>query len=194
MLSYVEYYQPKYFLLENVTGLLDYKLQDKHATSNKSKVIHFGMLKFILRTLISLGYQVRYKLLQAIHYGVPQSRARIIFFGAKKGLTLPEFPVPVYAYPKGVVRASIPIGEKGKLTKIPPPSRWKSKKSGNGHDKLFHQCAPFETTTIFGAIGDLVSRYLCTCSSYLRLHRYLASVRLGEPPSRPQTSEESGQV
>ncbi|KAJ2935641.1 hypothetical protein H1R20_g1454, partial [Candolleomyces eurysporus] len=155
MLSYVEYYQPKYFLLENVAGLLDYKLQDKHATSNKTKEIQFGMLKFILRTLISLGYQVRYKLLQAIHYGVPQSRARIIFFGAKKGLTLPEFPVPVYAFTKGVFRASIPIGEKGKLTKIPPPSRWKSKKSGDGHEKLFHQCAPFEITTIFGAIGDL---------------------------------------
>ena len=176
MLSYVEYYQPKYFLLENVAGLLDYKLQDKHASSNKAKEIQFGMLKFILRTLISLGYQVRYKLLQAAHYGVPQSRARIIFFGAKRGLALPEFPAPVYAYPKGVVRASIPIGENGKLTKIPPPSRWKSKKAANGHEKLFHQCAPFETTTIFGAIGDLVSWYSRICSSYLCLNRRLASV------------------
>jgi DNA (cytosine-5)-methyltransferase 1 len=160
MLSYIEHYQPKYFLLENVAGLLDYRFQDKRAVNaGNGAEIKLGMVKFIMRTLISLGYQVRYKTLQAAQYGVPQSRSRLIFIGAKQGLTLPEFPVPVYAFPKGCTKLSIPADEHGHMMKIPTASRWKSK-IVNEDDKdlrMFHQCAPHETRTIFDATGDLVS-------------------------------------
>lgn len=49
-MSYVDFYRPSYFLLENVRGLVSYKLgEDK---------IESGVLKFIIRCLTSMGYQV----------------------------------------------------------------------------------------------------------------------------------------
>lgn len=48
MLSFVDFYHPKYFLLENVLGILDWK-----ATNNG---IEMGISKFIMRTATSLGY------------------------------------------------------------------------------------------------------------------------------------------
>lgn len=61
MLSYVEHYQPDYFLLENVPGLLDHRLIDRQTTSagvSEDCEIQSGMVKFILRTLIALGYEI----------------------------------------------------------------------------------------------------------------------------------------
>lgn len=62
MLSYVEHYEPDYFLLENVAGLLDHRLLDKRTTKggvNEDYEIQSGMVKIILRTLIALGYDNR---------------------------------------------------------------------------------------------------------------------------------------
>lgn len=49
-MSYVDFYRPSYFLLENVRGLVSYKL-------GKDR-INNGVLKFIIRCLTSMGYQV----------------------------------------------------------------------------------------------------------------------------------------
>jgi hypothetical protein len=56
MLSYVEFYRPKFFLLENVLGLLNHKLQVNKAGPQEGNVIAHGIVKFILRALTSLGY------------------------------------------------------------------------------------------------------------------------------------------
>ncbi|KAF8163400.1 S-adenosyl-L-methionine-dependent methyltransferase [Crassisporium funariophilum] len=145
MLSYVEHYEPDYFLLENVAGLLDHKLYNKRSTDSGTIEckIQFGMVKFIMRTLIALGYQVRYKLLQAGQYGVPQSRSRVIFWGAKRGVPLPEFPVPMYAWPTGAHRVTLPTGGK-----MPPPTRSKDPSD-------YHFFAPLRPITVNAAIGDL---------------------------------------
>jgi len=89
-------------------------------------------------------YQVRYRLLQAGQYGAPQSRRRVIFWGAKKGVPLPEFPVPVYGF--GIGNHSITLPS---LTKLKPITR--SKDIGNPH-----QFAPLRPRTVDDAIGDLV--------------------------------------
>ena len=56
MISFVEFYRPMYFLLENVRGILtaptDGQLQD-YPSGN---VITMGVVKFILRSLTALGY------------------------------------------------------------------------------------------------------------------------------------------
>jgi len=58
MLSYVEHYEPSYFLLENVAGFLDHKFR-KLGIISKGQVaetaIQYGMVKLVLRTLIALG-------------------------------------------------------------------------------------------------------------------------------------------
>lgn len=64
--------KPKLFIGENVRGLINH---DDGRT-----------LKTIIDILSDLGYNVRYELLNAVNYGVPQKRERIIIVG-----TLPEY-------------------------------------------------------------------------------------------------------
>ena len=58
MLSYVEHYEPTYFLLENVAGFLDHKFYNTRETKSGEieSEIQFGMVKFVMRTLIALGF------------------------------------------------------------------------------------------------------------------------------------------
>ena len=65
--------QPKYFLAENVKGLL---------SMQKGKVI-----EMIVNDFKSLGYEVEYKLVKASDYGVPQNRERVIIIGNRLGLS-----------------------------------------------------------------------------------------------------------
>ncbi len=62
----------KYFILENVKGLVNHE-------QGKS-------LKIILNELDDAGYEVHYKILNSLNYGVPQMRERIYFVGVRKDL------------------------------------------------------------------------------------------------------------
>lgn len=64
--------QPKCFLLENVKGLI---------THGKGKTI-----KIIIKELNNAGYDVIYKVLTSLDYGVPQMRQRVYFIGIRKDL------------------------------------------------------------------------------------------------------------
>ena len=57
MLSFVEAYKPDYFLLENVRGLLDFRLgTTTRGMQDADECIKNSMVKIILRTLIALGW------------------------------------------------------------------------------------------------------------------------------------------
>ena len=45
-----------------------------------------------------LSYQVRFCLLQAAHYGSPQSRVRFFLIAAKHGYPLPDLPKPTHNF------------------------------------------------------------------------------------------------
>jgi DNA (cytosine-5)-methyltransferase 1 len=68
----------KYFILENVKGLLNH---DGGKT-----------LRIILNELHKAGYKVFWKLVNSLHYGVPQMRERIYFVGIRKDLVKKEIP------------------------------------------------------------------------------------------------------
>lgn len=74
--------KPKYFVFENVKGL----------TVGK----HRQFLQEVIEAFQSNGYDVEanYKVLNAVDYGVPQDRRRLILMGARKGLPLPTYPIP----------------------------------------------------------------------------------------------------
>ena len=55
MLSFVDFYRPSYFLLENVDALLHAKLKAKQDGAKQVGGINFGVVKFILRTLTAFG-------------------------------------------------------------------------------------------------------------------------------------------
>ena len=60
-------YKPKWFVLENVVGLLTHKQGET--------------LKIILKLFEQIGYQVEWKVLNAALYGLPQRRERLILIG-----------------------------------------------------------------------------------------------------------------
>jgi len=54
------------------------------------------VLDWMQKAYSSKGYNINYKKrLTTGHYGCPQTRDRLVLFGAMKGLTCPEFPPPV---------------------------------------------------------------------------------------------------
>jgi DNA (cytosine-5)-methyltransferase 1 len=78
--------KPKYFVAENVAGLCSIGGYD----SEDDKKQHLGrILKMILKDLekaIKIGYHVEFKILNAVDYGVPQSRRRVIILGTRKDI------------------------------------------------------------------------------------------------------------
>jgi DNA (cytosine-5)-methyltransferase 1 len=69
--------QPQGFILENVEGLVKHDLENKYDDIGRT-------LKTILYKLEEeLDYQVSWKVLDSVHFGVPQSRKRIFIVGTK---------------------------------------------------------------------------------------------------------------
>lgn len=78
--------QPKVFVMENVSGMV----------KGKMKLIFAE----ILRELKSCGYKVKAVLMNAMYFGVPQSRQRMIFIGVREDIKKePSFPLPTYQPP-----------------------------------------------------------------------------------------------
>ena len=78
--------QPKVFIAENVKGLT---VGDSAHLLGNNQLGMFGQHEdTIFYKLVSAGYNVRYKVLNAKHYGVPQSRERTIFIGVRKDINI----------------------------------------------------------------------------------------------------------
>jgi DNA (cytosine-5)-methyltransferase 1 len=75
---FLEEFEPKTFLFENVPGLLS--LGDGR------------VFRQILNEFEALGYNVTQKILFAAHYGVPQERWRLILLGSRRGAITPPEP------------------------------------------------------------------------------------------------------
>ncbi|KAJ8934705.1 hypothetical protein NQ318_008503 [Aromia moschata] len=123
-LSYCEYYRPKYFILENVRNFVSFK---------RSMV-----LKLTLRCLLAMGYQVTFGVLQAGHYGVPQTRRRLILMAAAPGYVLPKYPEPLHVFNKRGTQLSFAVDG----------SRYY-----NGCD--WAESAPYRTICVRDAMSDL---------------------------------------
>ncbi|KAJ2653888.1 hypothetical protein IWW40_000172 [Coemansia sp. RSA 1250] len=138
-LSYVDFYRPTYFLLENVRGLLNYRLGGVQVGPGRVKGgIEMGMLKFILRALTTMGYQARFYVLQAGNYGLAQSRRRLFIWACKRGCKIPDIPRPITTFEKSnQTNINLPDG-----TVYAPFAHF------NGN-------APHHSITVEDAIGDL---------------------------------------
>ncbi|HVA90742.1 MAG TPA: DNA cytosine methyltransferase [Chloroflexota bacterium] len=82
----VEYLQPRWFLFENVEGLL---------TSGGGK----GVFELV-RRFLSLGYSVRLEKVNFAAFGLPQSRKRVIIIGNRLGLDF-CFPRGTHSFESG---------------------------------------------------------------------------------------------
>ncbi|XP_063536239.1 DNA (cytosine-5)-methyltransferase 1-like [Cydia strobilella] len=123
-LSFCDYYRPKYFILENVRNFVAFK---------KGMV-----LKLTLRTLLDMGYQCTFGVLQAGNYGVPQTRRRLIIMAAAPGFKLPLYPEPTHVFSRRACSLTINIDGKRFVSNI----QWEDS-------------APRRTCTIRDAMSDL---------------------------------------
>jgi DNA (cytosine-5)-methyltransferase 1 len=120
--------QPKAFVLENVKQLVGH---DKGRT-----------LKVIIKTLQDLGYHVQYAVLNALDYGLPQKRERVIIVGHKQPILF-SYPSPVRPFKplseileknvdkKHFASDYIVKKRKDKHKSAYNPSIWHENKSGN---------------------------------------------------------------
>ncbi|GAA0759016.1 DNA cytosine methyltransferase [Clostridium sartagoforme] len=74
--------KPKYFVMENVEGILSMKFDKFKGVKNK--IYENKTVAEILKDeFFQIGYYVEYRVLQAIDFGVPQTRRRVFFLGHK---------------------------------------------------------------------------------------------------------------
>ena len=91
-ISLIEVKRPKFFLIENVKGILDIKFKD--------------VFEDFLSRLDSAGYDVQWELLDAVNYKVPQNRERVFIIGFRKDLHIRyKFPLPTCHEPITLDRA-----------------------------------------------------------------------------------------
>ncbi|AEE82708.1 Met2-type cytosine DNA-methyltransferase-like protein [Arabidopsis thaliana] len=122
-LSFADYFRPKYFLLENVK---------KFVTYNKGRTFQLTMA-----SLLEIGYQVRFGILEAGTYGVSQPRKRVIIWAASPEEVLPEWPEPMHVFDNPGSKISLPRGLHYDTVR--------NTKFG----------APFRSITVRDTIGDL---------------------------------------
>jgi DNA (cytosine-5)-methyltransferase 1 len=78
-MSFISYYKPKAFLMENVKGMKSYN--------------GFNVLERLVKMFNRRGYVVTYKIIDSSEYGIPQKRERIFIAGVRKDLNCQfEFP------------------------------------------------------------------------------------------------------
>lgn len=76
---FIEVIKPKTFIIENVDGLLKGPMK--------------GIFNTIINELKKTNYRIKWKSVNSIYYGVPQSRQRVIIMGIREDLNLePVFP------------------------------------------------------------------------------------------------------
>lgn len=102
--------KPRYFLAENVKGLL----------SLERGAIFKGMLEDFKRA----GYKVQYQVANAADYGVPQKRERVIIVGSRLDVPEVRFPEATHARPGSLLVPPLKpwVSVSEALSKIPSPS------------------------------------------------------------------------
>ena len=94
--------QPKFFLAENVSGMLISK--------------HFEALEGIKELFrnAGIGYELSFQMLNASDYNVPQDRKRVFFVGIRKDLDF-KFQFPNETFPKKTLESAISDLKEGVL-------------------------------------------------------------------------------
>ncbi|KAJ9558016.1 hypothetical protein OSB04_012630 [Centaurea solstitialis] len=124
-LSFAEYFRPKFFLLENVRNFVSF---------NKGQTFRLA-----LASLLEMGYQVRFGILEAGAFGVSQSRKRAFIWAASPEEVLPEWPEPMHVFASPELKVTL------------------------NHNSTQHYAAarstatgaPFRAITVRDTIGDL---------------------------------------
>lgn len=86
--------KPRYFVIENVRGLLSMavspgsKHNDEEIPSQYHS--HAGVIRYVCAVMESAGYKVSFNLYNAANYGAPQKRERVVILGTRDGERIPH--------------------------------------------------------------------------------------------------------
>jgi DNA (cytosine-5)-methyltransferase 1 len=119
--------KPKFFIAENVRGLL---------SLDGGKV-----MEMITSDLASAGYRVKHEVFNMADFGVPQSRIRVLILGTRKDLPehcTPNFPTRTHARHANGLRPWVTIGKA--LDGIPDPGEKSTRELFN------HVCSQYKVT------------------------------------------------
>lgn len=118
---------PKFFVIENVAGIISDK--------------HFKTFQTFLNTLREADYCVRFSVMNAADYGVPQDRIRVIIVGIRRDIPI-EFEFPKPTTPKIL---HIPL-QKAIGDIIEQPSMYEKEQVQYNSVRLNHDCytGPFD--------------------------------------------------
>ncbi len=117
-LRVVEETQPRFFVMENVRGVLSAAIRHRplaergpgHPTLSADEQ-HGSAFQLILRELAELGYYVVFGLIDAADYGAAQHRHRILWLGSRDGEDI-RLPAPTHSETAGRgVKAWVTLGE-----------------------------------------------------------------------------------
>lgn len=141
--------QPKFFLAENVKGILS--------------LMKGAIFEMIISDFENAGYKIKYKVLNAANYGVPQKRERVIILGVRNDIQFDlEHPEPTHSESSSLFNDKknwVSIGEA--LKNIPEPeeehsllnhtySKFKLKFNGYLGNRAIDPTKPAPTVTARG--------------------------------------------
>ena len=177
VVSFVDFYRPKYALLENVLGMAKCGPKDKDA----------NVFAQVLCALVGLGYQVRPFILDAWSFGSPQSRTRLFISIAAPGLAPMPDPPQSHSHPEmvkgralGKTANGLPLGERywGAT-----PFKYMSIKEAT-RDLPFNQdgradCIPFPDHRNTRNISSINRTRICNIPKHPRGTAFVKSANLG---------------
>ncbi|KAF8308828.1 S-adenosyl-L-methionine-dependent methyltransferase [Clavulina sp. PMI_390] len=137
-LGSLETLKPRYFIIEEVPRMPAFPLKAHDEGNQVVGGIDWGTWKFIVRTCLDHGYQLRGMMLNAEDFGTPQSRRRFFCVGARWDCPLPDIPPPTHIIPDPSVERSKEVLRRQGIF-VPPA----------------HQFAAHKLVTVRDAIGDL---------------------------------------
>ena len=86
----IDVIRPRFFLMENVKGLMSSPLKDADGKNTAGKVIDI-----ILEEFAKLNYKTVYGVLDSVNYGVPQFRERFVMIGSRDNEDI-FLPIPTH--------------------------------------------------------------------------------------------------
>ncbi len=133
LLKFVNTFEPKFFVMENVSGLLSME--------------EGNVIKKIKKYFLQIGYNVHHKVLSAAEFGIPQNRNRVFIIGTKKEIGY-EMLFPRIGKAKQVTVKDalsdlcfLQVGEKSDSYKMKPKSQYQKTMRKNSKRLCNHEAA-----------------------------------------------------
>jgi len=134
LIRFVKVMKPKIVVMENVKGLLSMK--DPNGTLTVHRII---------KSFNDIGYKVKYKVLNAADYGVPQIRERVFFIATRLDVPI-LFPEPTHA-PINARTLDVFLGKRVSNTLKPYVTVWEAigdlPPLAPGEEKTVYEKEPF---------------------------------------------------